>query len=221
MAFDEDYKEFLEWHRNRRSGERRRRLIAGMGHAEELFLRAVWWRTFRHFSNLHPQYEILDYREGYRYLDFAYIQPHFHVAIEIDGFGPHWRNISSWQFDDHCQRQNHLVIDGWYVIRFTYNQIREQPRLCQQTLQQLFGRWLANGSSSEELTVLERETVRMAARSVRPITPKELCRHLDIGPDYAQHLLRGLVEKQWLQPASGNVRIRSYDLHASRNDIRL
>jgi len=221
MNFDEAYEEFITEHCKRRSGERLRRLREGHGHAEKLFLSTVWWPMFHQFSHLHPEYEIHDYKDGYRYLDYAYIQPHFRIAIEIDGFGPHWRNISSWQFDDHCQRQNHLVIDGWYVIRVTYNQIKEKPRLCQQTIQQLFGRWLVSSTSMNELTIFERETIRLAVRSTKPITPKDISFQLGIGVDYAQRLLRGLVHKQWLQPASGNVRIRSYGLHPSRSDIRL
>lgn len=221
MDFDKAYAEFIEEHCNHRSGERLRRLREGHGHAEKLFLSSIWWPMFHQFTYLHPEYEIHDYKDGYRYLDFAYLQPHFRVAIEIDGFGPHWKNITPWQFDDHCQRQNHLVIDGWYIIRITYNQMKEHPRFCQQTIQQLFGRWLASSASLEALTVFEREIIRLAIRSITPITPKDVCFQLHIAAEYAQRLLRGLAIKQWLQPASGHVRIRSYELHPSRNDIRL
>lgn len=221
MDFDEAYETFITGHCKRRSGERLKRLRQGHGHAEKLFLSAVWWPMFRQFSYLHPEYEIHDYKDGYRYLDFAYIQPNFRIAIEIDGFGPHWRNTSTWQFDDHCQRQNDLVIDGWYVTRVTFNQLKEQPRLCQRTIQQLLGRWLAGSEAVSGLTVFERETIRFTTKCISPITPKDICLQLGIGPDYAQRLLRGLVQKQWLLPASGNVRIRAYRLHPSRNDIRL
>lgn len=221
MDFNEAYEEFIECHCKRRSGERLRRLREGHGHGEKLFLKSVWWPLFHHFSFLHPEYEIYDYKDGYRYLDFAYIQPYFSVAIEIDGFGPHWRNISTWQFDDHCQRQNHLVIDGWYVIRLTYNQVKEKPRLCQQTIQQLLGRWMADSESLSQLTIYEREIIRIAARSIRPITPKDICSQLSIGTDYAQRVLRELVRGQWLQPSGGNIRIRSYELHPSRRNVRI
>ena len=221
MGFSEAYEAFMDSHLERRSGERLRRLRDGHGHAEKMFLNNVWWPTFHQFAYLHPEYEIHDYKDGYRYLDFAYIQPHFRVAIEIDGVGSHWRNISAWKFSDHCQRQNHLVIDGWYVIRFTYSQISEQPRLCQQTIQQLIGRWLNSAASKDQLTVFDREIIRLAVLSINPITPREVCFQLGIGPDYAHRLLRALVQKQWLQPARGVSRIRSYQLHPSRSDIKL
>ncbi|QQE81256.1 DNA-binding response regulator [Alicyclobacillus sp. SO9] len=221
MGFDEAYRMFIESHRKVRKGERLRRLDDGHGHAEHLFLKEVWWPVFRQFENLHPEYEIYDYKDGFRYIDFAYILPYFRVAIEIDGFGPHFRNISAWKFDDHCLRQNYLVIDGWYVIRFTYNQIKEQPRLCQQTVQQFFGRWLSNTTSLSRLTTLEREIVRLASRHIKPVSPKEICEDLGIGSAYAHRLLHNLIEKNWLEPASGSVRVRSYKLHPSRNEVKL
>lgn len=223
MDFNEAHEAFITWHceRRRRNAERLRRLEVGHGHAEKLFLENVWWPMFHQFSHLHPEYEIHDYKDGYRYLDFAYIQPNLRVAIEIDGFGSHVRNITPWQYDDHCQRQNHLVIDGWYVLRITYNQVKEQPRLCQQTIQQLLGRWLVSSESVGQLTIFERETIRFAARCTRPVTPKDICSELGVGTDFAQKLMRDLARKQWLLPASGSVRIRSYTLHPSRSDMRI
>lgn len=221
VGFELEHAEFINFHCKRRTGERLRRLREGHGHAERRFLETVWWPTFHHFHRLHPEYEVHDYRDGFRYIDFAYIQPYFRMAIEIDGIGPHWRNISRWQFSDHCQRQNHLVIDGWHVLRFSYDDVNEQPRTCQQTIQQLMGRWQGNVPSSDTVTLPEREIIRLATRSHKPITPRDVCSLLDVGPDYAQKLLRTLTHKQWLQPATGTVRIRSYKLNQLRRHIRL
>ena len=73
-----------------------------------------------------------DFKDGKRYLDFAYIRPGFRICIEIDGYGPHLKNSSRWQFSDSLERQNQLVIDGWTVLRFSYDQVKEKPRRCQQ-----------------------------------------------------------------------------------------
>ncbi|WP_252183434.1 hypothetical protein [Rossellomorea vietnamensis] len=75
---------------------------------------------FQHFRFLHPEYEINDFKDGKRYLDFAYIRPTMQICFEIDGYGPHLQKISRWQFSDSLERQNQLVIDGWTVIRFSY-----------------------------------------------------------------------------------------------------
>lgn len=68
-------------------GNRRARLIEGHGHAEQVFLRHVWYPAFRSFEHLHPEYEVSDFRDGSRFIDFAYIRYPFMLAIEIDGYG--------------------------------------------------------------------------------------------------------------------------------------
>ncbi|GAX92083.1 hypothetical protein [Effusibacillus lacus] len=210
MDFQAAYKEFIATHLKRRKGERLRRLKEGHGHAEKLFLEQVWWPAFGQFNYLHPEYEVHDFRDGYRYIDFAYIRPHFQVAFEIDGFGPHLRNLSRWQYSDHLLRQNHLIIDGWKVIRFTYDDVNEKPRVCQQMIQQLMGRWLGEERNLEEATYMEKEVMRMALRLCRPITPGDVCRQLGVENRFARKLLHSLVAKKWLVPASGQTRIRTY-----------
>lgn len=128
MGFKEAYDDFLKCHvQKKRKGERLRRLQEGHGHAEKLFfIEGVWWPSFGHFNHLHPEYEVFDFKDGFRYLDFAYIRPSFRVAMEIDGFGPHMRNSNRWQFSDQWQRQNHLVIDGWHILRFSHDDVKEK-----------------------------------------------------------------------------------------------
>ncbi|EPZ44114.1 hypothetical protein [Alicyclobacillus acidoterrestris] len=222
MNFQQEYEAFLHYHRARRAGERLRRLQDGLGHAEQAFVESVWWPMFNHFQHLHPEYEIQDYNDGYRYLDFAYVLPHFRVAVEIDGIGPHWRNITQWKFSEHCQRQNHLVIDGWHVLRFTYEDVKERPRLCQRTIQQLLGN--VNPAADSPIATassVERDIIRIATRSAHPITPQLIAQLLDLHVRRAQSLLRSLAVKEWLTPASGTKRIRSYRLHPSRRNVRL
>lgn len=221
MEFLDGYEKFIDMHRRMRSGTRLKRLSDGLGHAERTFLQNVWWPVFHDFESLHPEYEIRDYKEGYRYIDFAYIKPNFRIGIEIDGLDSHWRNISKWEFSDHCQRQNSLIIDGWYVLRFTFYDVAEHPRTCQQTIQQLLGHWQSNAVAMEQLSVAQREIVRLAFRSSHPIKPKDVSDLLDVSTKHVQRLLHVLVEERWLVPASGNARITSYILHPSRKNIRL
>jgi hypothetical protein len=212
MTFNKEYADFMKNHLERRKGERLRRLQEGHGHAEKLFLENVWWPAFGQFHHLHPEFEVFDFKDGKRYLDFAYIRLLVRIAFEIDGYGPHWRELSRWQFSDQCQRQNHLIIDGWQVIRFTYDDIKEKPRLCQQTVQQLMGRWFGEEHRVDAATCIEKEIIRLALRLSRSITPEDICKHMEIEKKYARKLLYSLVAKRWITPASGKQRIRSYSL---------
>jgi hypothetical protein len=139
MKFEEAYKMYMEKHTKGRRGERLRRLKLGQGHTIKLFLEYVWWPAIGNFDDLHPEFEISDFKDGLRFIDFAFFIFAFRIAIEIDDYGTHIQKASRWQHSDHCLRQNHLVIDGWKVIRFTYDDIKDRPRMCMQIIQQLIG----------------------------------------------------------------------------------
>lgn len=212
MMFEEKYETFLKTHMQVREGERLRRLQEGHNHAEMLFLKQVWWPLFSHFNYLHPEYEVDDFKGGKRYLDFAYIRPGVRICIEIDGYGPHLKNLSRWQFSDSLERQNQLVIDGWSVLRFSYDQVKEKPRRCQQFVQQLMGQWLGDELTQTSLTIVEKEVLRLAIRKGEAIFPKEVASNLKFGDKKARKVLAQLVAKKMLIPASGNKRVRSYRL---------
>lgn len=222
MEFQSAYDSFISYHAKQRSGPASDRIREGLQHAELMFLERVWWPIFHDFDGLFPEYELQDFRDGDRYLDFAYIQPQFKVAIEIDGFGPHWKNISSTEFADQCRRQNHLSIDLWKILRFAYLDVDKHPRMCQQTIQQLIGGLTGHvGGVLQTLQVVDREIVRFALGMGRPITAADVTRHLQIQTPAALRHLRRLVGHDWLVPASGSVRIRSYRIHPSRTHVLL
>lgn len=212
MGFQQMHAQWISEHLERRQGERERRLREGHGHAEKAFVEKVWWPAFGHFRQLHPEYEVTDFKDGYRYLDFAYLRSGLKLAIEIDGYGPHLRGISRDRFSDQCRRQNDLILDGWKVLRFTYDDVCENPRYCQQTLQQFMGRWLGEADNLRQINYQERELLRQFLRAGRPLTPGDICQTMGVENKTARKWLRQLLEKRWIQPASGSVRIRSYRL---------
>lgn len=219
--FSAHYKKYMAYQLRHGKGDRLKRLKEGLGVAERQFLQKVWWPMFGNFERLHPEFQVLDYKDGLRYIDFAYIRSSFRVAIEIDGYGPHSRDITQAQFWDDLQRQNHLIIDGWLLLRFPYMAVVSYPRECQRTIQQLFGIWEGSLGAVDDLTVWQREVFRLAIRSPGPITPSDVCRSLHISGDLARNTLHQLVDTRWLVPDGGTARIRRYMLHPSRKHVRL
>ncbi|MGJ7919300.1 DNA-binding response regulator [Neobacillus sp. LXY-4] len=212
MGFEEEYQAFLNAHLQARTGERLRRLQEGHKQAEMLFLKQVWWPLFYQFKYLHPEYEVDDFKDGKRYLDFAYIRPGIRICLEIDGYGPHLKNISRWQFSDNLERQNQLVIDRWTVVRFSFDQVKENPRRCQQVVQQVIGRWLGDELDQTSLSFLEKEVLRLVIRKGEDISPTEVEKYLKLSDKTVKKVLSLLVEKKMLIPASGTKRIRTYRL---------
>lgn len=212
MGFEEEYQAFMNAHLQARTGERLRRLQEGHKQAEMLFLKQVWWPLFYQFKFLHPEYEVDDYKGSKRYLDFAYIRPDIRICLEVDGYGPHLKNISRWQFSDNLERQNQLVIDRWTVIRFSFDQVKENPRRCQQVVQQVIVRWLSDELDQTSLSFLEKEVLRLVIRKGEDISPTEVKKYLKLSDKTVKKILSQLVEKKMLTPASGTKRIRSYRL---------
>lgn len=215
------HEKWLEEHLSSRDGEKARRLKEGHGHAEALFVKQVWWPAFGNLQYLHPEFEVSDFRDGYRYLDFAYLRKGMQLAIEIDGYGPHLRNASRIQFSDHCRRQNDLITDGWKILRFSYDDVKDSPRYCQQTIQQFLGRWLGEETQTIDADWREKELLRICLKANRPVTPQHISHHLGITPKTARQWLKHLTAKQWLEPAGGSTRIRAYRLLLDRDQINL
>lgn len=211
--FEQEYALFMQKHAEGRSGEGLRRLQEGHGHAERRFLEQVWWPSTGSFDYLYPEFEVYDFKDGTRYLDFAYLRHPMRICIEIDGYGPHSRDMSRWQFADQLMRQNHLVMDGWRMIRFSYDDVIEKPRRCQQMIQQFLGIWFTEESQLASLSPKELQILRFLVRKQAPLTPLEVSAHIGISDRYARTLLQRLAQAKVLLPASGDKRIRSYKLN--------
>ena len=216
LQMDRDLKQaydaWLAEHCKQSKGERRRRLEQRIGHAEKLFIIKVWRPLFGHLHNLHPEFEIKDFKDGWRFLDFAYLLAGCKICIEIDGFGPHWRDINRNQFSDQLMRQNHLILDGWLVLRFSYDDIAEKPRACQSIIGQLIGRWATGiGNELPSLEPLEMLLYQIALSKAEPLTPAHAAQQSGLHRSTAARYLRALTEKQVLVTSKrGTRKICSY-----------
>lgn len=208
------------WRRVRRkaSDRGRARLAGGLSHASLYFLRFVWWPAFRSLSGLIPEYEIVDYKDGYRYIDFVYLTNGLRIAIELDGRGPHRLHISSADFEDELMRQNYLMLDRWLLLRFPYLMLRDKPRQCQQLLQQLLGS--AGGAHMETFNQLSPTEQRILA-CVSKITgffgPSQVAAVIGISKNTAHKYIRLLAAKQFISPVNAeHQKVRRYTLNRDR-----
>ncbi|QJD85239.1 DNA-binding response regulator [Cohnella herbarum] len=202
MDFETAYTHFLERHKKARRGESLRRLVEGHGHGEKLLLENVWWPAFQNFDNLYPEHEVSDFKDGIRFLDYAFLLDHVMLDIEFNGFNSHAKDISRTKFSDNLMRQNHLILDGWKVLRFSFDDVVERPRMCQQILQQFMGRWVYGKNTDQivRLSAEERDILRLGLRRSSKLVVSEVCTHLHIGDKKARKLLHGLLDQNLLLP---------------------
>lgn len=175
--YDQAYQRWLQKHIRAAKGERKQKLMQGLTHAEILFVRQ-WWEAFGNFDHLHPQFEVRDFKDGVRFIDFAYIHAGVRLCIEIDPFGTHARNVTRWEYDDGLDRHNDLVLDEWRVLRFSLDQLKEKPRKCQQKLQQCLGKWGAVRDSSLPQHPIDQAIILYMLRHEAPISPIKVSREL-------------------------------------------
>ncbi|MFC5401598.1 DNA-binding response regulator [Cohnella soli] len=216
-AFETLYEEWLKRQLRGCSGERRRILASGLKHASKAFLTSVWWPAFSHFNGLSPECEVKDFKDGFRYIDFVWTLPGAMIAIEIDGYGPHWRNIDRWKFADHLFRQNHLILDDWKVIRLSYDDIIEHPRKCQQLFLHVLGKWGLGYRLSDAAANIpdpvDRAIMDFASRTSTPFSPAQAAKALGWKPvTIARHMNRLALAGLLLSARPGVKRIRKYIL---------
>lgn len=210
--FQQLYEEWLQENINKEENPRRRELLnKGLGHGTVEFLRSVWFPAVGHLNHLYPEWEVRDFNNGYRYLDLAYMPAGAKGGIEIQGYGPHARDLDVRRFKDLCWRHCLLALDGWTFLPIAYLSIIDAPKQCQQLVLSFIGRFISSDASSS-LSWLEAETVRFARRLLRPITPLELANHLRVSDRTVRRILHKLVQLQILDIASGHHRARTYKL---------
>ncbi len=186
-------------------------LEKGLGHGTYEFLRSAWYPAVGNFENLHPEWEVRDFHNGYRYLDLAYMPGGTRGSIEIQGYGPHARDLDVRRFKDLCLRHCLLALDGWIFLPVAYPSIKDEPEQCKQLVLSFIGKFISTDVEAQ-LSYLEAEAVRFARRLLRPFTPSELADHLRITDQHARRVLRSLVARQMLHVSNGKLRYRTFQL---------
>ncbi|WP_139992863.1 DNA-binding response regulator [Paenibacillus paridis] len=227
-AAETAYTQWISKHTELRASdsERRRRLIERDDHSEKQFAIRVWWPVLGSFEHLHPEYEVDDYRDGSRFLDFTYVRPPHRISIEIDGYGPHHKHASRRKFSDDRFRQNQLILDGWIVVRFSYDDLQDRPKQCQQFIQQLLGKLYGIGREDAydvQLPTKMLELLRWASRrnNETSFRPKDVEQQLRFSRCSTLQYLKALVEHGLLRKASGEQRIRTYQLTPKASRLHL
>src|SRR5690625_1178945 len=83
LSFVIEHEKWYQSHLRWRKGERRDRLRRGHRHAEQMFLEKVWWPLFNQFDNLHPEYEVVDWRRMRFFVDFLWVAGDAKIVLEI------------------------------------------------------------------------------------------------------------------------------------------
>lgn len=218
--FETEYSAWLAKHVGESRGERLRRLRTRHGFGEKLLLQQAWWPVVENLDFLYPEYEIVAPDGKYYYLDFTYIRSPKPTCLEADSFGSHARDADRDTFSRGLDRQNEVELANWNILRFSIDKLKEDPLSAQQHIRRMMEQWY--GEERPDLLALplyQREIVRLAVRSVTPITNAMACECLGKKRTFVSEQIDELVKEGWLEPASGKQRIRSYKLGSRGRDL--
>ncbi|QGQ98579.1 DUF559 domain-containing protein [Paenibacillus psychroresistens] len=214
MTFEKAHDLFINNHLVNRTGERRGRLERGHQHGDQLFLRNVWWPSQGNFDQLHPEYEVLDWRGRSYVADFVWLQGFVKLLIEIKGFATHVRDMDRFKYCNELNRETFLHAMGFQVISFAYDDVEQRPELCISLLRMVLSRYQPSKTPVSRAMFAEKEIIRFAIVHVEPIRPKDVEMHFKVDHKTAVLMLQKLCAKGWLIPAlRGNeIRVVGYEL---------
>lgn len=203
MNYAQAHYGFIQHHLSRRTGERKGRLARGHREAEALFCRNVWWPLQGNFDQLHPEYEVLDWRGKSYFCDFVWITPLVKLVIEIKGFHAHIKNMDRQSFCYELNRETFLTAMGFHVISFAYDDIAQRPELSMTLLRMMMSRFQPVTSPVPIRGLFEQEIIRLACQLARSLRPVDVVSHLGINHRTAVRALQSLSDKGLLIPEAG------------------
>ncbi|AJY75466.1 DUF559 domain-containing protein [Paenibacillus beijingensis] len=203
MNFEEAHDAFIQYHLQRRTGERKGRLERGHREAEKLFCCNVWWPHRSNFDGFHPEFEVVDWRGRSYFCDFAWLTPGVKLIVEIKGFGPHVRDMDRQKYCNELNRETFLTAIGFQVISFAYDDVAHRPELCITLLRMVLSRYQPQSSPVKLIQVTEREIIRLACMLARPLRPIDVETHLGINHRTAVRTLQSLCTKGLFSATSG------------------
>ncbi|WP_106769476.1 hypothetical protein [Paenibacillus faecalis] len=219
MEFEATHARWIDAHLAQRTGERKGRLERGHQHGETLFLRNVWWPLVGNFDQLHPEYEVLDWRGRSYFADFAWLPGHVKMIWEIKGYGPHVRDMDRKKYCNELNREIFLQSLGFRVVSFAYDDVNQRPELCITLLRMLLSRYQPRHAPVQMESVIQKEIILLAFSLARPLRPIDVQTHLSINHRTAVRHLQSLCAVGWFKPLNRQgTRVRQYVLTRSAID---
>ncbi|AIQ28285.1 hypothetical protein P40081_08920 [Paenibacillus sp. FSL P4-0081] len=225
MGFAEEHHQWLEYHKKRRTGERLDRLERGHRHGEQMFVERVWWPIFGNMDDLHPEYEVADWRGRPYFVDFVWKPGQVKIAIEVKGYGPHVQNTDRTRYRQELNRETYLQIAGYRVVAIPYDDLESTPELTISLLKALLTPCLLKNTDegSRQFTRIELDILRIASRKNGFLRPVEVVNELAIDQRTVKKYMNSLCEKGKFKPVlvQGGDRVCRYELIPSFMDLEL
>lgn len=122
----------MKWHLGRLHGERKDALKRGHGYGNRLFVEKIWWPIAGYFQDLHPEFEVMDWRGRSYFVDFMWVLGTLRIAFEIMDYGSHGTDRTKYRMD--LNRTLFLQSQQCHVISISLDEMKENPAFIQVVL---------------------------------------------------------------------------------------
>lgn len=82
MGYESMASQWINDHLEKRTGERLDALRRGHGYGNQLFAERIRWLLVGDFQDLHPEYEVKDWRGRSYFVDFMWIVGSYRIVFE-------------------------------------------------------------------------------------------------------------------------------------------
>ena len=213
MGFAEAHEAWIKVHTKRRTGERKDRLLRGHGYGEKLFLKKVWWPIVGQFDDVHPEYEVADWRGMKFFVDIMFCIGDAKVAFEIKGYGPHVEQADRTRYRRELNRELFLQAIGVKVVAIAVDELEQNADLVKSFVKMIVFPYLGVRDEMLRYHRIELEIMKLAVNYGKIIRPFELARTMGISRGTALKYCRSLSEKGKLRAIQGGVskRVHKYE----------
>ncbi|URN96363.1 MAG: hypothetical protein NAG76_09160 [Candidatus Pristimantibacillus lignocellulolyticus] len=217
MGFSEVHEEWMKDHLKQRTGERKDRLKRGHSYGEMLFLEKVWWPLVGNFKDLHPEYEVADWRGMKFFVDLMLCLGDTRIAFEIKGYGPHVEQADRTRYRRELNRELFLQAIGVKVISIAVDELEHNADLVKGFVKMIVLPYLSRKEEMMKYHRIEQEIMKLAITSNRVVRPFEVVKMLGISRKTAIKYLTSLCDKEKLKAVEGGVskRIHKYEFMGS------
>lgn len=196
-SFEKEHEQWIAWHLKHREGERKDALRRGLGYGNKLFAESIWWTLMGHFNNLHPEYEVKDWRGRSYFLDFVWISGSLRIAFEIMDYGSHGKDRTKYRLD--LNRQLFLQSQQYLVFSISLDEMKENPQFVLSMLRAVLATFLTapdtKRSEAQAFGKIERQLIRYAIRKNRIVRPGHAASELELHRHTIIKYCRELVRK--------------------------
>lgn len=194
-VFEREFSLFLEQQKSKANARRLEMLDKDLTGAKKL-MKEILWPVFQSFDGFVLEHEIKGASGVSIFIDVFYAP--LRLAFECEGFSVHAETISRRRFDFEKYRVRLMLLQGIHYVPFSWNELDERSSLNINFIKELVGK-LASGKQ-HELTVYEREVIRVYAASQSPFNIANVCQLIDKKTTFSQKVIKSLIEKRLVKP---------------------